>query len=259
MSGIAVYIAELLSKGIYTFSLEVLRERVSEKDVALSRELSRLVEKKQIINVRKRFYLILPPMHRGQPPIHCYADNLFRYLDRPYYAGLYTAARCHGGGYLPGHQECIVIQRPALLNIDKQGLNVHFYTTVQWPEKNLLPQVSGGASLLISSLALTMADLIHYQTKLGGVDSISTVFAELSEEVEEKDMADLLSWYPHKSTLQRLGFWLEQNEANPIITDLVFGHLHQQPFYPVLLSPDKFQKAGAVDNRWKVGEDMKEN
>ena len=44
MSGIAVYIAELLSKGIYTFSLEVLRERVSEKDVALSRELSRLVE-----------------------------------------------------------------------------------------------------------------------------------------------------------------------------------------------------------------------
>ncbi len=278
MSGIAAYIAGLLSKEIYTFSREELREHVTEKDVPLGRELSRLAENKQIINLRKGFYLILPPMRGGQPMLSArwqgrvsssserslpsidrYADSLFRYLDRPYYAGLFTAARCHGAGYLPSQQECFVIQRPALLNIAKHGLNIHFYTTVQWPEKNLLPYVSADGSLLISSLALTMADLIHYQTKLGGADSISPVFGELSEGVEEKDMTDLLSWYPHKSILQRLGFWLEQNEANPTITDLLFDHLQQQPFYPVLLSPEKLQKAGAVDNRWKIDDTTKEN
>jgi hypothetical protein len=57
--GVAEYIQELSGAEEYSFSWEELRQKSSKSAISLKRELSRLVSKKEIINLRKGFYLIL--------------------------------------------------------------------------------------------------------------------------------------------------------------------------------------------------------
>lgn len=238
----------------YSFSWNDLRQQSSKSDTSLKRELSRLVAKKEIINLRKGFYLILPPRYRniGQLPIELYIEKLFKYLNKSYYLGLYSAARLHGASHQQIQQNYIITSLPSMLDIDKGGILINFYTSASWPERNVLQQKSDAGYFKVSSPALTAADLVHYQTKLGGLSRMGAILEELSEEIKEKDINDLLSWYPHKSTLQRLGYLLEEYQSNSIVVEHIFKHIKKEAFYPVVLSTQGGQKAGAVENRWKV-------
>ena len=87
---------------------------------------------------------------------------------------------------------------------------------------------------------------------MGGLNRMLSVLEELIEEMTESDLKNLLIWYPHKSTLQRFGYLLEDLQPNNNLVDTLFEHFKSAKFYPVLLSPESRQKPGAVDNRWKV-------
>ncbi len=83
------------------------------------------------------------------------------------------------------------------------------------------------------------------------------VIEELTEEIDQQDLTDLLSWYPGKSTLQRFGFLLEVFGGTEQHKEQIFEHLKSTEYYPVLLSPNSQQKPGSVDNKWKVDVNMK--
>ena len=109
----------------------------------------------------------------------------------------------------------------------------------------------------ISSPALTLVDLIHHQSKLGGINRILSIIEELSEEIKEKDLAELLSWYPNKSTIQRFGFLIEELDIFENLQEMLFNFLKSSNFYPVLLSPRSNEKPGSVSSRWKVDVNIK--
>ena len=98
---VAEYINKLLSIEEYAFSINELNQQSGKSEIALKRELSRLVEKKQLVNLRKGFYLIIPPRYSnfGILPIELYIDKLFNYLQRDYYIAFYSAAKFHGAGH----------------------------------------------------------------------------------------------------------------------------------------------------------------
>ena len=75
---------------------------------------------------------------------------------------------------------------------------------------------------------------------------------ELTEEIKESELLELLNWYTHKSTLQRFGFLMEELGINEEFQELIFMNLKKSKFFPVLLSPKSGEKTGAVYNRWKV-------
>ena len=83
------------------------------------------------------------------------------------------------------------------------------------------------------------------------------VLEELSEELKQDDIQKLLTWYPHKSTLQRLGFLLEELQIGTDLTKPILKHLDSNKYFPVLLSPKSNQKPGAVHNIWKVDVNIK--
>ena len=119
----------------------------------------------------------------------------------------------------------------------------------------ILSQV--GESSKISSPALTAVDLIHHQTKLGGINRMLAILEELIEEITQNDISELLTWYSHKSTLQRFGFLLEELQANKELIKPVSEHLKTSKYYPVLLTPKSGQKPGSIDNDWKVDVNIK--
>lgn len=83
------------------------------------------------------------------------------------------------------------------------------------------------------------------------------VLEELSEEIDQDDIKELLTWYPHKSTLQRLGFLLEAIGCEESLPSPIQERLKLSKFFPVLLSPKSKERPGAVDNAWKVDVNVK--
>ena len=252
------YIKHLLSIENYSFSLDEISSKTDTSDTSLTFELTRLVEKKEIINLRKGFYLIIPPRYskKGHIPIQLYINKLSQSLNRNYYLGFYSAAKFYGASHQQIHREYVMIEKPKLGDIRKNNLDIRFITSSKWPAKNIIEKKSDAGIFKISSPALTAADLIHHQTKLGGLNRMLAILEELSEEITNNDLEDLLTWYPHRSTLQRLAFILEAQQAD-VDLSLIFNQLKLQPYFPVLLSPNSNQKAGAVDNRWKVDVNIK--
>ena len=59
------------------------------------------------------------------------------------------------------------------------------------------------------------------------------VIEELSEELNESDLVELLNWYPNKSTLQRFGFLLEELGINEEFQEILFMNLKTTNFFPV--------------------------
>jgi predicted transcriptional regulator of viral defense system len=248
------YIRYLLSNENYSFSLDEITQHTNGIGTSLKFELVRLINKKEIINLRKGFYLIIPPRYskQGQLPIQVFIDKLFESLKRNYYVGFYSAAKFYGASHQQSQREYIMTEKPKLNDIRKNSLDIRFLTTARWPDKNILLKKSDAGCFKISSPALTAVDLIHHQNKLGGLNRVLTILEELTEEINQKDIIDLLSWYPYKSSLQRLGFLLEKITVDKNLFHPIKNHLHQLKIFPVLLSPNASQKPGAIDNYWKI-------
>tara|TARA_R110001592_G_scaffold138338_2_gene357268 strand:- start:1851 stop:2615 length:765 start_codon:yes stop_codon:yes gene_type:complete len=243
----------------YSFSLDEIGHKTIGTESSLKFELRRLVDKNEIINLRKGFYLIIPPRYSSSEklPIQLYAKKLFKYLDRKYYVGLYAAAKIHGASHQQSQRDYLIIEAPKLNTIKKKSFDIQFFTTGTWPSKNIQTKKSDAGEYKISSPALTFIDLIHHHTKIGGLNRMLASLEELTEELNEIDLKELTSWYTHKSTLQRTGFLLEELMGENTYTNIIYEKLKQQPYFPVLLSPKKTQKPGSVDNKWKVDVNIK--
>lgn len=255
MSNVKDYIVKCQSLEEYSFSWNELSEYCNAPESTIRKELVRLIESKELINLRQGFYLIVPPRYRnlGKVPLQLFIDKLFKSLKKEYYVGLYSAATFHGASHQQIQQDYVITEPPALRMIKKKNnTTIHFYKTVQWPKGNLSKRKSDAGTFIISSQALTIVDLIQHQNVLGGINRMLANIEELLEEMTANDLKELLTWYSNKSNLQRMGYLMEYHGVGEEITGILYNKLKENKFYPVVLTPKKGVKPGAVDNRWKV-------
>ena len=256
---VAAYIKRLLSVEEYSFSVDEIRKETGKTDVSIKRELDRLVVKGEIVSLRKGFFLIIPPKYSSiqKLPIQLYSDKLFKYLNRNYYIGLLSAAKFHGAGHQQVQRDYLLTEKPKFNDISKKTIDIRFFTTSNWPKKNIQLKKSDAGIYNVSSPALTIADLIHHQTKLGGINRLHAIIEELAEETSIEDLKALLTWYPNKSTLQRFGLLMEELGNKIKLQDAIFQRLNAIKTFPVLLSPKSTEKPGAINNKWKVSINIK--
>lgn len=251
---VAAYVKQLLSHEEYSFSLEEVLQKASKDATAVRREINRLVAKNEIVNLRTGFYLIIPPRYSGlqKLPLQLYANKLFTYLKRKYYVGLYSAAKIHGASHQQIQRDFLIIEAPKLNAIAKANYDIQFHTTINWPKNNIVQKKSDAGVYAVSSPTLTFIDMIHHHTKIGGLNRALASLEELSEELTESDLISLLDWYNNKSSLQRAGFLLEELLGPNGFSEVIFQKIKQEPFYPILLSPNKHEKPRSIQNRWKI-------
>lgn len=252
------YIKYLLSIENYSFSLNEIAKNTAGSSNSLKFELLRLSQKGEIVNLRKGFYLIITPRYSSAKrlPLQLYCEKLFNHLNRNYYIALFSAAKFHGASHQQAQRDYLLTEKPKFNDILKKSIDIRFFTTTNWSDKNIQQKRSDAGIFKISSPALTIVDLIHHQTKLGGINRILAIFEELTEELTESDLSELLSWYPNKSTLQRFGFLLEALDIEKF-QEMIYSELKLKKIFPVLLSPKSKEKPGAVNNRWKVDVNVK--
>ncbi len=92
------FFVELQSQGRYTFTFDELRSRFDLSEETLLQGLYRYKTKKQVAQIRKSFYAIIPPEYskQGMLPPYLFIDDLMKSLNKPYYVALLSAAALHG-------------------------------------------------------------------------------------------------------------------------------------------------------------------
>ena len=63
-------------------------------------------------------------------------------------------------------------------------IDIRFFTSGNWSGENIQIKRSDAGIYKVSSPALTIVDLIHHQTKLGGINRMLATIEELSEELK---------------------------------------------------------------------------
>ena len=254
MNSVSNYIDNCLAYEQYAFSWDELKATVLKSETALKQELSRLSRKGKILTLRQNFYLIFTPRYKqyGKLPLELYVDKLFNYLEKPYYVAFFSAAALHGASHQQVQQSYLMTKIPNIRDIKKGNHYLNVSATSNWPETNIIIRKSDAGYFNVSSPALTAIDLIHYQTKMGGLNRSIAILEELSETITVDDVKKLLQWYPHISSIQRLGYLLQEIQADQKLITLLKDYLNTKKFFPILLSPEKGKKAGLVNNQWKV-------
>lgn len=253
MKSVYEFTQQLLSYEEYSCSWDEIIGNVEKTPIGLKSEINRLIIKKELINLRKGFYLIPGPRYKktGHLPAELYVDKLFKWLNRPYYVGLFSAARLHGAANQQIQQTYLITSLPALHPIRNSKFNIRFFSKNTLPFTSLIRMKSDAGTFSVSSTALTSFDLIRFQQNIGGLPRILSTLEALIPQIPFIEIKALISENHIKTVLQRLGFFLDYWQ-NVESANILFDHLKNLKITPVLLANGIGENNGKSFNRWNV-------
>jgi predicted transcriptional regulator of viral defense system len=249
------FIDGLRSNGRYSFSMKELRNQYKFSPEAIKKSLQRLRKKKKIVQVRKEFYVIVPPEYSaaGIIPPSFFIPDLMKFIDRDYYVGLLNAASYYGAGHQQPQEHFVVTVPPTIRPIHNRLIKISFCKKKNWDNRFVIDQKTEAGYLKISSPELTALDLVFYQDRVGGIDRISTVLQELSGQMKPNALRDCAKTYNVTSVVQRLGFILENVLEQSDLVKPMKKLLHDTKYFPLLLGTKGPKIKGLqIDNDWNI-------
>lgn len=251
------WIESLQSKGQNSFTYQqVLNQFADLKEQAIVSSLTRVVQKKKIVSVYKGFYIILRPEDYSKGIISplLFVDTLMRYLERPYYVGLLSAAALYGAAHQRPQEFFVMVQLPQIRPTEKAGIKINYIGRTSFHEKLLIDRKTEVGFVKVSSPELTAIDLIQYQKHAGGINRVATVLNELAEKMDtEKINSDLIACIP-LAYLQRLGYILENYSDYPELAERMYAEIIRsgKTIPRQALNPEEGISGFKTNKKWKL-------
>jgi hypothetical protein len=206
----ARFISERLARGEVAFSLEELERKTGLSRIAARHQLLRLGKRVRRVAPRQPFFLIVTEEHQpmGAPPAVWWLDAYFRWLGRPYYLALASAAAEYGAAP-QGIQLVQVItdqpRRPLVLG----RILVRFYVKHEAGRTPTSELPGAHAPLRVSTSEATAIDLVRYAAALGGMERAVETLKPLAVRLRKAALKEALAAEGEAATAQRLGFILD--------------------------------------------------
>lgn len=246
----------LLAAGRFTFMLDEVKQTfpdASEDSVRIA--LLRLSSRGKVLSVFRGFYVIIPPQYSnmGVLPPQLFIDQLMRYLKRQYYVGLLNAAQYYGSAHQSPQETFVFTGFPSMRDTSTEGIRIR-YISRDIPSEKYFRQIKSEAGYLwVSSPALTVLDLVQYQHRIGGINRVATVLAEMAEsdrlEVPDEELISTAKG----SVLQRLGVILDSLGLDEASGMLYKRSKSQFPkFQRTFLNPSKPKDDAGINKKWNV-------
>ena len=243
-------------RGHVTFSVNELQETFAERSQkGLSTELRRLTMRGRIVSVFRGFYVIIPVQYRlkGVVPPSYYVDELMRFVGKPYYVCLLSAAAMHGAAHQRSMQYQIMTLVPRIKKNSSKNPLLNWCYRTDIPESLLVTKNAEMGVLRFSNPELTAVDLIQFANHIGGYQRAATVLAELVETIDIRKMEVVLP-YAKIADMQRLGyimeFVLEETEMADQLFELVKQHFPRRHTY--CMSNAHAPSEQSQPNRWYI-------
>jgi predicted transcriptional regulator of viral defense system len=250
----------LLSTGRVVFSAEDARKALGVSHGALLDAAERQQRKKHLVSPRRGFYVIVPPQYLswGAPPPPWYIDDLMRHEGRPYYVGLLKAAELHGATHQAVMEFQIVTdKRLPKIHVGRSAITFYYRKNMAAASKGIEDRKTDTGRMNISSVELTLLDLVRYPHAAGGLDNIATIISDLADRIDAGKLATLSEAY-ERSIRQRLGYLLDRF-GQPPRAESLHAALPQGPALPWIelepsqaVDPDLSPKRTERNERWHV-------
>ncbi|MFO8234444.1 MAG: type IV toxin-antitoxin system AbiEi family antitoxin [Bacteroidales bacterium] len=249
---ISEYLTKVQSEGRYTISLEELRNKFNVSEKALLQNIYRLKSKKQLAQVRKEFYVIIPPqyLNRGMIPPTLFIDDMMQHLDKDYYVGLFSAAALHGASHQQPMEFQVITKKPALREIKNQKLSISFFIKKDWDREQITEKKSEAGYFNVSTPEMTAFDLVYYHKNIGGLNRIIPILEDLAEEIKPSLLTKTAK-SQKSSTIQRLGYLLD-GLGNNSLSNSLFKIIEEKKVKEIPLSLSHENRNGYIDKRWKL-------
>ena len=216
------YMTQLLSEGRIVFSREEAQRALGIGKGAFLDAAERQQRRNGLVRLRRGFYTIVPPKYLtfGAPPPTWYIDSLMRHEGHPYYVGMLNAAAFHGASH-QAVMEFQVVTDKRLPEIRAGRTRIRFYYRKDMDKVSagIEKRMTDAGFMKMSSVELTVLDLLHYRRGSGGFHNTATVLSELGEKIDSDKLVELSSTF-ERSVVQRLGYLLDRlgfnNTAGPL-------------------------------------------
>ncbi|MCD4773470.1 MAG: type IV toxin-antitoxin system AbiEi family antitoxin [Bacteroidales bacterium] len=245
------YLTEIQSKGRYSLTLNELQTKFDTSEKAILQKIYRLKNKNKLAQVRKEFYVIIPPQYsnRGMVPPTLFINDMMDFLNRKYYVGLFSAAALHGAGHQQPMEFQIVTQKPALRNINNQKLAISFFTKSEWEMDQIIEKKTETGYLKVSSPEKTAFDMVQYHKRIGGLNRILPILEDLTETIKPSLLSKTAKTQK-KTNIQRLGFLLDKLGSKSLASSLF--RLLGKDLKELPLSLAHKERTGTINEKWKI-------
>ncbi len=246
------YLRRLQSKGRFTLTLAELKSNFDSSDKAILQNIYRLKSKNLLAQVRKEFYVILPPQYsnRGMIPPTLFIGDMMEFLEREYYVGLLSASALHGAGHQQPMQFQVMIKKPPLRSIKNKKLALHFYVKSIWQHEDTVQKKTETGYIQVSSPALTTFDLVHYNKKIGGLNRIIPILEDLIESISSSEL-NRTAKNQKTPNIQRLGFLIEQL-GNKQLSSALYKRIAKKDLREIPISLSHKNRDGKLNTKWNV-------
>lgn len=245
-------------RGKLTFSRrELVADFPQLSEQTIKNNLNLLIKKGEIFPVFRGFYSVIPIGYAliGIVPPEFYIDDLMKYLNRPYYVSLLNAAALYGAAHQKPQVFSVITTLPTLRNTTKGNTQINFISTRKDIPKEWLKSFRGeNGDFYVSKPELTAADLITFQKEIGGLNRACTVLYELMEIVRFGKLDKSFFDYVPTSTIQRLGYLLENELEQVKQADILFAkaQTHNCKFQKIPLKYSKPTIDCGTNKKWKI-------
>lgn len=209
---ISSYLKRLLSRGRLVFCSADMQRDLGIGPLAINAAAESQMRQGRLIRAGQDVYVIVPPEYRelGTPPPSDYIDTLMAHWKRPYYVGLKTAARWHGGPVQRSVEFHVVTDR-RLAPVDAGCLRLVFFPRVRFQScaPGVLKRTADAGRLNFSGIELTVFDLVQHTAAAGGIAGVVPDLFDLGRRVDANTLAAVSVAF-ERSVGQRLGYLLER-------------------------------------------------
>lgn len=202
-------VVELAAHGQYHFTASEFRSALGVSAAAVNQSLWRLARRGEIASPSRGFYVIVPPEYRALAclPADQFIPALMAHRGIPYYAGLLSAAQYHGAAHHRPQVFQVMVER-SRAPTRCGAVQVDYISRAGLVAVPLCTFDNPRGTILTSTVEATVIDLVGYMGRAGGIDRVTGMLSELSEQINP----DLLAQAAHSASVlwaQRAGYLLE--------------------------------------------------
>jgi predicted transcriptional regulator of viral defense system len=254
------YVTGLLAAGRLVFFRAEALAAIGIGRGAFLDAAEKLQKRGQLLNPRHGFYVIVPPqnLNFGSPPPASFIDDLMRHEKRSYYVGLLKAAELHGAAHQAVMEFQVVTDKQMqAVQTGRSKIAFYFRKDISAVASGIEDRKTDTGKMKVSSVELTLLDLLRYPQASGGLDNVMTIFEDLGPKIEAGKIS-VLSGAFERSVIQRAGYLLDHSgfvqPAGELHAFLERGaHPQWTELDPSLASDsDLAPKIVARDKRWYV-------
>jgi predicted transcriptional regulator of viral defense system len=247
------FLKTVRGNGKYAFTTEELINGIPKSVKNIRKDIDRLKEKGEIVNIRRGFYTILPPEYKnmGVIPVDFYIDDLMAYISKTYYVGLFSAAMYHGAAHQQPQEFYVISKSPKPRKIKNDNFMINFLEKKNFPVYGIEDKKTETGYFKISNKELTFLDLIYFEQSIGGYNRIITILEELTESINLNKMRVAVKNDFPVSTFQRAGYITETILNNNKLA-AIFGTKVAKFKTKTILLKSSGQPVGDRDDKWKI-------